>query len=441
MEQELLELAQTIVSECQADQAEAVVQDGTEAVSRFANNVLHQNMQEWSRRIDVRVLLGKRVGCASGTVADLDDARRVVAKATELARVAGEIPDFESFAEPQPIPEAPPAVAEDVIQCTPAQRGALVEEALDVARERSLAAAGALSVRSGTLTVANSLGVAAVHSSTATHFHVVMQDEDSAGYASAEGRSLADTRVREVAERAADKATLGRNPRHIKAEPLAVVLEPVAAAELLDMFSFGFNALLYQEQKSFVCDYLGQQACTSFLNLTDDGLDPRTNVRPFDFEGLPRRRVELIKDGAISGLVHNTYTAARAKPPTQSTGHATQPPGRWGPLPRNLIVSPGEGSLEDLIARVDRGLFISRIHYLNCVHPRKTILTGMTREGTFLIEQGQITGAVHNLRFTERFVDALGRIAAIGCKGERHGSVWTPPLLIESFSFTSETEF
>jgi len=441
MEQELLRLVEIAVESCGADQVEAVGTAGPEAVTRFANNTIHQMMAERDQGLTVRAVVGKRIGCASGTVQTEEDARRIAAEALELARAAEELPDFVSLTEPRPLPEAPPTVADDVVTSTPDDRSALISRVLQIAAERSMVAAGALSVSHTATAVANSLGVRVSRTSTRAHFHVVMQAEDSAGYAAAEGRALADARVEATALKAAEKAMLGRHPRHVTAEPMPVVLEPVAAAELLGMFATGFSAMAYQEEQSFVCDWLGQQPCSSLFTLVDDALDERTYVRTFDYEGVPKQRVELVREGTIAGLVYDTYTAGRADPPVQSTGHATPPPGRWGPYPANVIVQPGKASVDELVAQVDRGLLVSRVHYLNFAHRRKMILTGMTREGTFLIEKGEIVCGVHNLRFTERFVEALGRLQAIGSEGELHGNIWTPPLLIDGFTFTSETEF
>ena len=223
---------------------------------------------------------------------------------------------------------------------------------------------------------------------------------------------------------------------------MTVVLEPVAAAELLSFLGFaGFNALAYQEQQAFTCDSLHKQVGVETLDVVDDGLDPRTYVAPFDGEGVPKQRVELISKGVVSGLVYDSYTAGREQPARESTGHGLTAPNTWGPIPWNMIVEPGSGSMEELVGQVERGLLVSRIHYLNFVHQRQMILTGMTREGTFLIENGKIVGGVHNLRFTEHFVEALGRTAAIGGQGELHGMVWTPPLVIDGFAFTSATDF
>jgi predicted Zn-dependent protease len=381
------------------------------------------------------------MGAAVGTVTDADAARQLAQKATDLAALAPELPDFVSLPAHQPLPAGPPAVAGDVLACTPASRAEAVAAALAIAQEHDLQAAGALEVEYASFAIVNSLGVAAAHSSTRASFHVVMQTEDSSGYGAAEGVRLADTRVRETAGRAAEKALLARHPRPLAPGPMTVLLEPVAAAEPLFALALGFNALRFREQRSFVCDWLGKQACAPCFSLVDDGADPRTYPLPFDFEGVPKRRVELIRAGVVHELVYDTYTALSADPPRESTGHGLPPPNTYGPVPLNLVVSPGAATEQELIRQVERGILVSRIHYLNVVHERRLILTGMTRDGTLVIEKGEIVGGCHNLRFTENFVQALGRLQAVGAEGELHGHVWTPCLLLDGFSFTSATDF
>ncbi len=440
-EQEVLEIAQAAVEACPADQAEAFVWSVYNHVTRFAENRIHQNTAEHHCSIVVRAVQGKRIAIARGETLTADDARRVARRAAEMAEVARELPDFKGLPEPKPLPENPRQPAEDILTSTPADRADLVGEAISLAQERGFKAAGALTVQASASCVVNSLGVRAAQSSSGSHFHVVMRDDQTAGYASAEGPALADCCVAETARLAADIADAARGARAIEPGPIDVVLRPVAAAELLNLLSWGFSALAHQEQQSFTCDWLGKQACSPLFTLIDDGLDTRTYAKAFDFEGMPKQRVELIREGVVTSLVYDSYTAGREDPPRESTGHATAANWAAGPLPMNMVVQPGEGSLDDLVSRVDRGLLVSRIHYLNVAHRRRALFTGMTREGTLLIENGRIVGGVKNLRFTEHMLEALSRLVAVGGQGELHGHVWTPPLVIEGFTFTSATTF
>ncbi|MBC7288700.1 MAG: TldD/PmbA family protein [Armatimonadetes bacterium] len=437
---DIVGLAQAAVEACPADQAEAFVYEARSAVTRFAENTIHQNTSEYHRSLTVRAVVGRRIATARAEVASIDDARRLAVEAAELARVAQELPDFVSLPAPKPIPPNPRRPAPDVVEATAGTRADLVSAATDQAQKRGYRAAGALTVEISSICVANSLGILAARESSGCHFHVVTRGEDTAGYAASEGPALADAKVAETAELAADIADQAKQRQSVEPKPMDVVLRPVAAAELLGAFAAtGFSALAYQEQQSFVCDWLGQRACAPELTVIDDGMDTRTYAASFDYEGVPKQRVDLIRDGVVCGLVYDSYTAGREVPPRESTGHAAPPGYGAGPTPMNLVVHQGDAALDDLISRIDRGLLVSRIHYLNIAHRRQALFTGMTREGTLLIRNGRIVGGVLDLRFTERMVEAFRRLVAIGMHGELHGHVWTPPLVIEAFSFTSAT--
>ena len=420
-EEEILNLAQAAVEACPADQAEAVVWSNYSHVTRFAQNRIHQNTAETHCSLSVRAVIGKRVGIASGEVRTAEDARRVARSAGELAQVARELPDFPGLPEPRPLPPNPREPAEDILASTVADRAELVGEAIAEAHSHNLVAAGALTVSISSSCVVNSLGVRAAASSSGSHFHVVMRGDDTAGYASAEGPALADCRVGETARLAAEIAEAARNPKPIEPGPIDIVLRPVAAAELLTMLGYGFSALGYQEQQSFTCDWLGKKACSELLTLIDDGLDTRTYAKAFDYEGMPKQRVELIKQGVISSVVYDTYTAARENPPRETTGHAAPPGWGGGPVPFNMVVTPGSGSLDDLVSQVEHGILISRIHYLNIAHRRQALFTGMTREGTLLIEKGRVVGGVKNLRSDGSLLSVV-KESFTATSGRRHWS-------------------
>jgi predicted Zn-dependent protease len=199
--------------------------------------------------------------------------------------------------------------------------------------------------------------------------------------------------------------------------------------------------LNYLEKRSFLAEKLGQRVCSPLITLVDDGRDPRGIPLGFDFEGVPRRRVELVCEGVAVGMVHNRRTAALMNPPTESTGHALPPGSSWGPIPAHLFLAPGRSSPAEMVGAVDRGLLVTRFHYTNMLFPTQTVLTGMTRDGTFLIEQGEVRGGVRNLRFTQSILEALDRVQAVGEEGELCEGAWAPPLLVEDFSFSGSTEF
>jgi predicted Zn-dependent protease len=191
-----------------------------------------------------------------------------------------------------------------------------------------------------------------------------------------------------------------------------------------------------------LCGRLGEKVCGESVSIWDDGLDERGLRRSFDFEGVPKRRVELITNGVAAGLVYDSFTAGRDPDGDKtSTGHAGPAPNPWGPMPSNLLVACGDADLAQMIAPVERGLLVTRFHYTNVLHPKQSVLTGMTRDGTFLIEGGEIVGGVKNLRFTQSILEALSNVEMIGARGKLTGHIWTPAMKICDFKFTGGTEF
>jgi predicted Zn-dependent protease len=242
---------------------------------------------------------------------------------------------------------------------------------------------------------------------------------------------------REAAAKA--KATVGA----VSVEPgdYPVVLEEYAVVDLLDMLGYlGFSALAVQEGRSFV--EIGKRVGSDLVSIVDDGEHLSGLPMAFDFEGVPKQRVELVEGGICRGVVYDAQTAAREG--RRSTGHGLPAPNSYGPFPINMLMAGGATGREELIAGLDRGLLVTRFHYTNPVHPKLAIITGMTRDGTFLVEGGRIVGPVRNLRFTQSYLAALAGVTAVGKERKTLrgflGGVVVPALRIEAFTFTGATE-
>ena len=173
----------------------------------------------------------------------------------------------------------------------------------------------------------------------------------------------------------------------------------------------GFHALAVQEGRSFFCNAFGQKLVDGKVTLYDDGFDPAGVQVPFDFEGVPKQKVTFIEDGVVKTVTHDSFTAGREG--TSSTGHALIAPNSEGPVPVNLFMKEGDSSLEEMVKTVRKGIYVTRFHYTNVVEPMKAVITGMTRDGTFLIEEGEITRPIKNLRFTESILRVLSRVRAV----------------------------
>jgi len=262
-------------------------------------------------------------------------------------------------------------------------------------------------------------------------------------------RHRRDWRALDVAalgETALRKAEGSRAPGELAPGRYTVVLEPAAVAELVAFLAWlGLGAQSEQEGRSFLSGRMGERITGAGVTVVDDAFDPRSLGRPFDYEGTPRRRVSLIEDGVARAVVHDRRTARAAG--VESTGHATAPPAVEGPLPYDLVLGTGTASLEELIASTARGILVTRFWYNRVVDARRTLVTGMTRDGTFLIEDGRIAGGLRNLRFNESVLEVLSRTEAAGRDAEptqfdySGNCVVVPALKVREFQFTGVTRY
>jgi predicted Zn-dependent protease len=305
-------------------------------------------------------------------------------------------------------------------------------------------AAGALETGETEVAIVNTNGVRGSYAVTRAHFSILADAGTGTGYAEAAEPALADLPVDRLGGRAAEKAVASRDPRDLAPGVYPVVLEPAATATLVDFLGYlGFGAKSYDEGRSFLAGRLGTQVCSPLITMVDDGLAPDTIGAPFDFEGVPKRRVALVDRGVAANLLYDWRSAV--KHGVDPTGHGLPAPSSEGAYPLHLAMLAGDSSLPDLIAGTDRGLLVTRFHYTNVVNPMETTITGMTRDGTFLIEDGKVVGAVKNLRFTQSILGALSAVRGVSAEtelgGEDFGVVRSPALAIERFNFSSATTF
>ena len=247
-----------------------------------------------------------------------------------------------------------------------------------------------------------------------------------------------------VGRRAADKAVRSASPRAIEPGEYEVVLEPNAVSTLVGFLAYiGFGGRALTEGRSCLSGKEGQRVADPRITIYDDALSPETIGLPFDFEGTPRRRVDLIRDGVFLDGVYDRRTAKQAG--KETTGHALPPPNPEGPFPLNLFMAPGEAGLEDMVAATSRGLLVTRFHYSNIVNPVESSITGMTRDGTWLIEDGEVRHPVVNLRFTQSILEALSEVSMVGRDTELASEFFfsasrVPALKIDRFRFTSRSD-
>jgi len=423
-------------------EAEALVIAEDEALTRFANSQIHQNVAEIDVTVNLRVVIGKRVGVASSGRTDAEGLRRLAENATAIARVVEELEDWAGLPGPTDVTPAAAGFAPSTAAASPELRADAVRQVIAAADDAGVTAFGSFSSGTETAAVANSVGVRVGGTRTIAQLLTVSMGPDGgSGYAEQAAVDIDAIDASAIGREAAGKARATANAVSLDAGDYPVVLEEYAVVDLLDMLGYlGFSALAVQEERSFV--ELGKRIGSDLVTIIDDGHDPSGIPMGFDYEGVAKQRVDLLDRGICRGVVYDSQTAARDG--AASTGHGLPAPNPWGPFPLNMVMSPGDQSREDLIGGLDRGLLVTRFHYTNPVHPKLAIITGMTRDGTFLVEDGRIVGPVRNLRFTQSYLEALA--CTVGVARERRtlrgflGGVVVPAIRLDAWTFTGTTE-
>ena len=439
------QITDAVMKASSGDETEVLAIEQNESLTRFANNYIHQNVTERNIQITVRSVIGTKVGIAVSNDTRPDGIRELAMRAYDAAKLQPDNPEFKGLPSPQPVT---PVKAFDhaVAHCSPDQRAGYVGSICRKAAGASCSAAGSVTTVSLEIGVANSKGTFVEHRSTMADASTVIMGKNSSGWAQSTGWQLSAIEPDAIAEQALAKVRLGADPIDFAPGEYTVVLDPYATADLLEMLAFdGMGALAVQEERSWLNNRIGKRIMAESVSIIDDGANRSGLPWPFDFEGVPKTVVPIVASGVALSPVYDSFTAGR-EPGKQSTGHATppSPQGRFGPAPMNLYLRPGSTSLEEMIQSTKLGLYITRFWYTRTVHPRDAVVTGMTRDGTFVIRDGEIAHAIKSLRFTQSYVEALKEAEAIGStprllRSGFGGAVSVPPIKLARFRFTSST--
>ncbi len=433
------ELIRQILDYSPADQTEILYIGEDSALTRFANNFIHQNVAERNAGVSIRVISEKRIGAVSTNRLDGKSLKKAVNKALEIAETQHENSHFRSLPSPAEYGRADTFV-ERTAKFTPRERAGVVQQIISEAQKSSLIASGAFSTEITALVVANSLGLWAEQRLTKAELNLIVTgDNDASGYANYQAKDVAHINPQALANEAIGKCVKSIDPISLDRGEYTVILEPYAVETLVTFLGYlGFGALALQEGRGFMCGKLGQRIMGENVTIWDDGLSPQGMPIPFDFEGVPKQKVVLIENGLAKGVVYDSYTAG--KEGKKSTGHALPAPNSYGPMPLHLFMKEGDSSLDEMIASTERGIYVTRFHYTNVVEPMSTTITGLTRDGTFLIENGKIKGAVKNFRFTNSILKALSQVSMISKDTSFCGRARVPALKIDKFTFSGTTQ-
>ncbi|MCI0354791.1 MAG: TldD/PmbA family protein [Acidobacteria bacterium] len=443
-----------------ADETEVLISSGRSELTRFANNTIHQHVAEEQSVISVRAVIGQRTARATTNKLDDDSLRRVVASAEALARVQHPDPDLLPMAEKQVSEGGPPAPARNfaaTAALTPEDRASGVERMVAVAKKNGLTAAGIFSSGQSAEAILNSRGLFAWHQQTSAEVSVTMLAVDSSGWQKANSPNVASLDPVGLAETAARKARESAAPREVAAGKYTVVLEPAAVLDLVGFMFHDFGGMALLEQRSFLNNRLGHPIFGENITIYDDVYHPLQSGAPFDGEGARRKRVQLVVKGAVKNLVYARATAEKMKHSElvakagriEATGHGFPLPNEMGEAPMNIVFDSGPAAstqtVEQMVSTTERGILVTRLWYIREVDPYEKILTGMTRDGTFLIEGGKLTHGVRNFRFNESLVQMLSSVEAMSApvrtSGEESFDMVVPAMKVRDFNFTEVTRF
>jgi len=326
---------------------------------------------------------------------------------------------------------------------TPEERARAVRLACDWASKKGQVAAGIFSSGQSQTTVGNSRGLFATYCETHSQFSITMQEDPAASWAKADSADVREIHPQELAERAGKKARLAVKTSELAPGRYTVILEPAAVLDLVGFMFYDFAATAVEDKRSCLNNRIGKQLFGKNISISDDVFHPRQKGAPFDGEGMPRQKVLLVDRGVPKNLVYSraSATIARKKP----TGHGFALPNEYGEAPMNLVFSGGDSSVETMVASTDRGLLVTRLWYIREVDPYEKVMTGMTRDGLFLVENGKLTRAVRNFRFNQSLLDMLNHVElmspAVRATGEESFEMVVPAMKIGKFHFSEVTKF
>jgi PmbA protein len=452
------EIFERIQKHATADEVEVLFYGGKSALTRFANNTIHQNVAEENYVVSVRTAFGRRTARATTNKFDDESLKRAVQASENLAKVQQPDPDLLPMPDAGEGARATPISSryfEQTAAITPEQRAEAVGKIVSIANRHKLTTAGIFSTAESVEGIFNSNRLADWHTQTSSEISITMLAADSSGWQKANFPNVAQVDAVGLAEIAAGKAMETARPGEIPAGKYTVILEPAAVLDIVGFMFFDFGGLAVLDQRSFLNNRVGTQLFGENINIWDDVCHPLQTGAPFDGEGMRRQRVPLVENGIVKRLVYARATAEKMKKsehkdkvgPIEPTGHGFPIPNEMGEAPMNIVfAAPREPkSVDQMIAATERGVLVTRLWYIREVDPYEKILTGMTRDGTLYVENGKIRHGVRNFRFNESLIHMLSNVEEIGApvraSGEESFDMVVPAMKVREFNFTEVTKF
>jgi predicted Zn-dependent protease len=442
-----------------ADEVEVLFSGGRFALTRFANNTIHQNVAEENEIVSVRTVFAGRTARATTNKFDDESLRGVVQASENLAKVQHPDPDL------LPMPDSSEASGggaatssrhfQQTAAITPDERAEGVKKIVSVADKHKLTTAGVFSSADSIEGIINSRGLSRWHTQTSAEISITMLAQDSSGWQKSNSADVANLDPLALAETAAKKALDSAQPRVVPAGKCTVILEPAAVLDIVGFMFWDYSGMAILDQRSFLTGRIGTKLFGENVTIWDDVLHPLQSGTPFDGEGMSRRRLTLVENGVVPRVVYARATAERMKRsehagkvgPIAATGHGFALPNEMGEMPLNIVFAPPQNpqTVDEMIRSTERGILVTRLWYIREVDPYEKIVTGMTRDGTFLVENGRLQGGVRNFRFNESLIHMLSHVEAMSTpvrsSGEESFDMVVPAMKIRDFNFTEVTKF
>jgi predicted Zn-dependent protease len=448
------------------DEVEVLFSGGRFALTRFANNTIHQNVEEENHTVSVRTVFGARTARATTNKFDDDGLKRVVESSESLAKVQHPDPDLLPMPDPREavgrMGESPVSTRavpsrhfEQTAAITPQLRADGVRKIVEVAKKHKLTTAGIFSSSESVEGIFNSRGLSNWYTQTLAEVSITMLGADSSGWQKANSPDVTNLDPLRMAEIAAKKAVDAARPLEIPAGKYTVILEPSAALDMVGFMLWDYSGMAILDQRSFLTGRIGSKLFGENITIWDDVAHPLQSGSPFDGEGMRRQRVQLVENGVVKRVVYARATAERMKRseqkdkvgPIDATGHGFTLPTEMGEMPLNIVFATPQNpqTLGEMIASTERGVLVTRLWYIREVDPYEKIVTGMTRDGTFLVENGQVRQGVRNFRLNESLIHMLSNVEAMSVplrsSGEESFDMVVPAMKIRDFNFTEVTKF
>jgi PmbA protein len=432
----------SLAESTEADETEVHVDEVDDSLTRFANNAIHQNVAERGLTVSIRTVVDGRTARATTNRIDEDSLRAAIESSLSLAHSQPKDPRLLPMPGRQKYRKVN-RFAGQTAALTPEDRARAVKRACDLAIKERQVAAGIFASGMSQSAMGNSRGLFAAYRETHAEFSITMQESPAASWAKANACSVRHFDPQKLAAIASDKAHRALNAQELGPGKYTVILEPSAVLDVVGFLFYDFSATALADKRSCLNDRMGKAIFGKNISVTDDAYHALQLGAPFDGEGMPRERVALVQNGVPKNLVYSRASAKAAK--KKPTGHGFMLPNEYGEAPMNLVFTGGTDSIEKMIASTERGLLVTRLWYIREVDPYEKIMTGMTRDGLFLVEKGKVTSAVKNFRFNQSLLNMLKNVEMMGpavrATGEEAFEMVVPAMKVREFHFSEVTKF